>query len=104
MYFRYCVTAKNLLDRNNIPYQSIELDKNKGEYIINNLDKCLNSSNIDTPHILPSLLYVTKQNTVPNIFIGNTHIGGYDSLSFLMKNEPNKFNSMIEKAKSMIKE
>ena len=30
MYFRYCVTAKNLLDRNNIPYQSIELDKTEG--------------------------------------------------------------------------
>lgn len=56
----YCQMALKLLDKKKIPYQKIIVD--------------------GKPHLWDEILEKTGRNTVPQIFIKGTHIGGFDDL------------------------
>lgn len=59
----YCVRAKNLLNRLNIPFTEINLDGKDDE--------------------LEKLRERTKWKTIPQIFIGDEFIGGFTDLAAL---------------------
>ncbi len=62
---KYCILAKELLDKNAIPYEAIELANNRD----------LHQKMADQ----------TGQNTVPYVYINGEFIGGYKSLQELEK-------------------
>lgn len=62
-YCPYCVKAKQLLGRKNVDYKEINIEKNP-EFV----EECKSRSN---------------RTTVPQIFIGETHVGGCDELHAL---------------------
>ena len=57
----FCDAAKRLLNRNNIPYKEINIAIEEGK-----MDEMLKKSN--------------GMKTIPQIFIEDHHIGGYDEL------------------------
>lgn len=57
----YCVRAKHLLLRKNIAYQEIDLS-------------------LEPAEVRTELMAKTKQRTVPQIFINDQFIGGFDQL------------------------
>ena len=60
----YCVRAKGLLDKKGAAYQEIRVDEN--------------------PHLREELIQKSGgQRTVPQIFIGDLHVGGCDDLHAL---------------------
>lgn len=59
-YCPYCVQAKQLLDSKNVPYQELRVD----------LDQ----------NLLQEMLTRSQRRTVPQIFIGDYHVGGCDDL------------------------
>lgn len=61
----YCVRAKELLQRKGCTYQEIRID----------LD----------PQAREKMMTITGRRTVPQIFIGDHHVGGYDDLYALEK-------------------
>lgn len=64
----YCTMAKRLLDRKGATYTEINVDSN--------------------PELRLELMQRTKRRTIPQIFIGERHIGGFDDLQALdMKKE-----------------
>ena len=62
----YCVWAKQLLDSKQIPYEEIRVDL--------------------LPDKLAEMMERSGKRTVPQIFINEKSIGGYDDLSALAKN------------------
>ena len=56
----YCVRAKALLDSKHVPYTEVLVD-------------------VDTEK-RAEMMQKSGQRTVPQIFIGETHVGGYDDL------------------------
>jgi glutaredoxin 3 len=56
----YCVRAKRLLQKKNVPYQEIDV------------------SSDDEARM--QLMQTTGRRTVPQVFIGDTHVGGSDDL------------------------
>jgi glutaredoxin 3 len=56
----YCVMAKKLLDRKGAAYTEINIDSQPG--------------------LRQELIEKTKRRTVPQIFIGALHVGGFDEL------------------------
>ncbi|PVV02144.1 hypothetical protein BB560_003411 [Smittium megazygosporum] len=76
-YCPYCTRAKNELDKLGVKYTLVEL----------NVDS--NGSAIQS-----YLAELTGQRTVPNIFLGNKHIGGCDDLMSLIKS--GKINDYIK--------
>jgi len=62
----YCVNAKRLLDKKGVAYEEIRIDTSNEKY-----QEMLSRSN--------------GMRTVPQIFIGDTHIGGCDELYALEK-------------------
>ena len=56
----YCVRAKALLDRKHVPYTDIMVDRD--------------------PARLAEMMQKTGRRTVPQIFVGGTHVGGCDEL------------------------
>lgn len=62
----YCVRAKQLLQRKNIAYEEIDLNKESSE-------------------VRSELMARTKHRTVPQIFINDQFIGGFDQLYALDK-------------------
>lgn len=56
----YCVRAKSLLDRKHVPYTDIMVDRD--------------------PDKLAEMMQKTGRRTVPQIFVGETHVGGCDEL------------------------
>ncbi|CAO3645581.1 unnamed protein product [Mucor hiemalis] len=62
-YCPYCIRAKDLFDDINVDYKALELNDHK-----------------DGEAIQQVLAELTKQKTVPNLFINQQHIGGYDAL------------------------
>ena len=56
----YCVAAKKLLENKNIPYSEIRIDAD--------------------PSQRDEMIKRTNRYTVPQIFINDTHVGGYDDL------------------------
>lgn len=59
----YCTMAKKLFDRKGARYTEIDVDS--------------------TPGLRQELMEKTKRRTVPQIFIGDRHIGGFDDLHAL---------------------
>jgi len=62
----YCYQAKNLLKKKNISFQEIDVDED-----FNKRKEMISKSN--------------GRKTVPQIFFGDIHIGGYDDLLNLEK-------------------
>jgi glutaredoxin 3 len=71
-----CVAAKNLLIKRGIPYREINLD--------------------DEPGFRAKLLELTGRFTVPQIFIGEDAIGGFDDLRVL--DRTGRLADLIEQA------
>jgi len=70
----YCIKAKNLLDKQHIKYKEIEV----------------------TNEELEQLKEKTNMTTVPQIFVGNELIGGFDDLLALYNNKK-KFAGVFQK-------
>jgi glutaredoxin 3 len=62
-YCPYCHNAKALLDRKGVPYQDIDVT--------------------DDDAAREKLVATTGMRTVPQIFVGETHIGGFTELDAL---------------------
>ena len=63
----YCIAAKRLLENLNLKYQEKIVD--------------------DQPSLRSEMNIVTNgRNTVPQIFIGDKHVGGYDDLKLAYEN------------------
>lgn len=62
----YCVRAKSLLERKGVAFTEINLDQ-------------------EAPEVKTELIQQTKHRTVPQIFINNKFIGGFDQLYALEK-------------------
>ena len=60
---KYCILAKELLVKNSIPYEFIELSNNR--------------------ELHQKIAYQTSQNTVPYVYINGEFIGGYKNLQEL---------------------
>ena len=72
----YCTSAKRLLDKKGVAYEEIRIDTSDEKY-----QEMLARSN--------------GMRTVPQIFIGDTHVGGCDELYALEKN--GLLNSLLNK-------
>ena len=57
----YCVRAKSLLERKGVAFTEINLDE-------------------EAPEVKTELIQKTRHRTVPQIFINNEFIGGFDQL------------------------
>ena len=56
----YCIMAKRLLDQKAVKYTEINVD--------------------EKDYLREEMMAKTKRRTVPQIFIGDLHVGGYDEL------------------------
>ena len=56
----YCIMAKRLLDKKGAPYHEINVDRDPG--------------------MREKMMRDTQRRTVPQIYIGDRHIGGFDEL------------------------
>ena len=70
----YCVRAKQLLERKGVAYTEVNLDK-------------------EEPEVRLELMKKTNQRTVPQIFINDQFIGGFDQLYALEKE--GKLNDLL---------
>ena len=59
----YCISADRLLKGKGVPVRRISVDNN--------------------PELWDEMQRITNRNTVPQIFIGEYHVGGYDDLAAL---------------------
>lgn len=59
----YCIRAKRLLERKKVEYQEIRIDNDPKQMLI--------------------MLQRSQRRTVPQIFIDDYHVGGYDDLAEL---------------------
>lgn len=59
-YCPYCKAAKQMLRSRGVEFNEIDVQFN--------------------PDKLPEMIALSKRRTVPQIFFGNDHIGGYDDL------------------------
>jgi len=67
----YCTMAKRLLDKKSAVYSEINIDSKPG--------------------LREEMMQKTRRRTVPQIYIGALHVGGFDDLYALeMKNELDK--------------
>ncbi len=62
-YCPYCVRAKQLLERKDVEYQEIMVDRD--------------------PSLMQEMMERSQRRTVPQIFINEQSIGGYDDLAHL---------------------
>uniref|UniRef100_A0A915Q2R1 Glutaredoxin domain-containing protein n=1 Tax=Setaria digitata TaxID=48799 RepID=A0A915Q2R1_9BILA len=67
----YCVQAKQLLDMEHIEYKENDLDAHQREFPTNHQS------------YINGLIYITKQTSVPQIFICGEFIGGFTELQKL---------------------
>jgi glutaredoxin 3 len=56
----YCIMAKRLLDKKGVSYNEMNVDEN--------------------PELRLEMMQRTKRRTVPQIYIDDYHVGGYDDL------------------------
>ncbi len=70
----YCTMAKKLLERKGLSYQEINVDSQPG--------------------LRQELMKKTKRRTVPQIFIGDVHVGGFDDLYAL--EQSGRLDQLIE--------
>jgi glutaredoxin 3 len=59
----YCVRAKHLLQRKGVEFREIRVDHDQQQ--------------------MDYMMQVTRRHTVPQIFIGDIHVGGFDDLARL---------------------
>ena len=71
----FCDAAKRLLNKNNIPYKEINIAIEEGK-----MDEMLKKSN--------------GKRTIPQIFFDNHHVGGYEELRALEKE--NKLENLLK--------
>ena len=71
----FCDAAKRLLNRNNIPYKEINIATEGGSR-----DEMIKKAN--------------GKKTIPQIFFGDLHVGGYDEVRALEKE--NKLKDLIK--------
>ena len=71
----YCEAAKRLLTRNNAPYTEIDISKVEGA-----MDEMIKKAN--------------GKRTIPQIFFNEQHIGGYDEVRALEKE--NKLQDLLK--------
>tara|TARA_B100000287_G_scaffold213506_1_gene201534 strand:+ start:2456 stop:2722 length:267 start_codon:yes stop_codon:yes gene_type:complete len=72
----YCFAAKKLLRKLNLNYQEILID--------------------NSPEVKNQMIRVSNgRKTVPQVFFGNNHVGGYDDLKKIY--EEGKISSILEK-------
>lgn len=69
----YCIMAKRLLDKKGVGYTEIDVES--------------------TPGLREELMRKTKRRTVPQIYIGDFHVGGFDELYAL--DRLNKLDSLL---------
>lgn len=69
----YCVMAKRLLDSKNVSYTEINVDEQAG--------------------MREEMMQRTQRRTVPQIYIGDFHVGGFDDLNAL--NQAGKLNALL---------
>lgn len=69
----YCTAAKRLLDSKGIKYEEINVDTD--------------------PAARAEMEQLSQRTSVPQIFIGDTHVGGFDDLAEL--NREGNLNSML---------
>ncbi|MCX7076904.1 MAG: glutaredoxin 3 [Methylococcales bacterium] len=70
----YCVMAKRLLDSKNVTYTEINVDEQAG--------------------MREEMMSRTRRRTVPQIYIGDVHVGGFDDLNAL--NQAGKLNVLLQ--------
>lgn len=70
----YCVRARRLLKRKGIDYEEIRVDKDQNE--------------------MRTMIQRSQRTTVPQIFIGDQHIGGYDDMAAL--DQAGKLDPLLE--------
>ncbi len=63
----YCTMAKKLLERRGLSYDEINIDSKSG--------------------LREEMMLKTKRRTVPQIYIGDYHVGGFNELYALDQNE-----------------
>ena len=59
----YCIMAKRLLDKKGVTYQELNVDTD--------------------PELRQEMMQRTKRRTVPQIYINDLHVGGFDELRAL---------------------
>ncbi len=69
----YCNAAKRLLDSKNVAYTEINIDED--------------------PALREEMMARTQRQTVPQVFIGEVHVGGFDDLSEL--NQSGKLDELL---------
>lgn len=69
----YCKAAKRLLDSKNVAYTEINIDED--------------------PALREEMMARTQRQAVPQIFIGELHVGGFDALSEL--NQSGKLDELL---------
>lgn len=62
-YCPYCVMAKRLLDRKQVDYEELRVDEDSARR--------------------DEMMRLSGRRTVPQIFVGDTHVGGFEDLSAL---------------------
>ena len=62
-YCPYCINAKALLTRKGVTYEEIDVSR--------------------SPEQMAEMLQRSKRRSVPQIFIGEHHVGGFDDLAAL---------------------
>lgn len=62
-YCPYCIRAKQLLDHKRVPYTDIDV--------------------AGDPTLRNEMMVLSGRHTVPQIWIGEQHVGGYDDLALL---------------------
>lgn len=70
----YCVRARHLLERKGVTYEEIRIDRDRDQ--------------------LKVMIQRSKRTTVPQIFIGDVHVGGYDDLARL--EEAGRLDALLE--------
>lgn len=70
----YCVMAKRLLDKKGASYTEINVDAQAG--------------------LREEMMQKTKRRTVPQIYIGDLHVGGFDDLYALEQQK--KLDTLLE--------
>lgn len=69
----YCNAAKRLLDSKSVAYTEINIDED--------------------PALREEMMVRTQRQTVPQVFIGEVHVGGFDDLSEL--NQSGKLDELL---------
>jgi glutaredoxin 3 len=69
----YCIRARQLLERKGVDYEEIRIDRYREQ--------------------LQIMIQRSRRTTVPQIFIGDYHVGGYDDLSAL--EEAGKLDALL---------